>query len=164
MGKVRGVLQLRHHPELHKIKKGDIYVEAKMYRDDKYWKSWKGNEVKSGGILFNLGIHYIDLMIFILGKPTKVVYSKITKKKAEGEVQFGKYTGKFHIEIVDSREKQGRNLTIDGKEINLSNKDNLSYEDLHKEVYKRFEYDSGITLSETKKSLELVNQLKMWSK
>lgn len=159
MGDTKAVLQLRHHPKLVDVEKGDIFVEAKMFRDDVYWDSWKGNKEKSGGILYNLGVHYIDLMIFLLGDPVKVLEANVTDTLAKGKVQFEGYTGEFHIEIVDSKEKQGRNLTVNGKEICLSNQENLSYEDLHYKVYEEFEKGEGIDVSTANKALDLIKHI-----
>jgi UDP-N-acetyl-2-amino-2-deoxyglucuronate dehydrogenase len=157
---VKTVLQLRYHPELQKISKPkNLYVEAKMFRDDKYWKSWKGNDVMSGGILYNLGVHYIDLAIFLLGDTWEIESVQKTRKKVVAKVRFGESYASFHIEIVKNRKKQGRRLFADGKEITLSNADNLSYEDLHKEVYKEFIAGRGIGLDESQKSLKLIKAI-----
>lgn len=162
MGGVKTVLQLRYHPELRKLNKPkEIFITAKMFRDDKYWKSWKGNEVMSGGVLYNLGVHYIDLAIFLLGDSWEIVWAKKSKKKVMAIVRFGDSLVDFHIEIVDSKDKQGRKLIADGKEITLSNQENLSYEDLHKEVYKDFIAGRGIGLEEAKKGLKLIKAI--WS-
>lgn len=156
---VNGVLQLRHHPKLQGLKPKDVDVTAKMFRDDTYWNGWKGNEQKSGGILFNLGIHYIDLLIFLLGNPVRIVKSSISPKLARGEVQFERGVGRYHIEILDSREGQIRKILADGQEVSLSDKDNLSYEDLHVEVYKDLMNFRGKKPSECAKSIKLVQQL-----
>ena len=34
-----------------------------MVRDEKYFRSWKGDPKKTGGIFYNLFIHYIDLSL-----------------------------------------------------------------------------------------------------
>lgn len=156
---VKTVLQLRHHPELKGIKAQRAYIEAKMYRDETYWNSWKGQEVKSGGILYNLGVHYIDLLIYLLGRPKKILEVATGITCASGMIKFERGEGKYLIQAVDSREKQGRRIIVNGKEINLSDKDNLSYEDLHKEVYKDFMKGKGVGVSEAKKSLDLIKQL-----
>ena len=161
---VNTVLQLRYHPALRNLKAKDVFVKAVMFRDEHYWDSWKGNFVKSGGILFNLGIHYIDLLIFLLGKPKYIENVSITDALATGKVLFENGSGTFHIEIVDSREKANRSILVDGKEINLSNKDNLSYEDLHKDAYLHFIDGNGIPLKEAYKSLKLVHDLYLMSK
>lgn len=157
---VNTVLQLRYHPELQKINKPkELYVEAKMFRDQKYWKSWKGDEVMSGGILYNLGVHYIDLAIFLLGDSWRIDWVTKSNKQIIAGVYFGDSYATFHIEIVKTRKQQGRKLIADGNEITLSNADNLSYEDLHKAVYRDFIAGCGINLTEADKSLKLINAI-----
>lgn len=157
---VKTVLQLRYHPALKKIKKPkELIIEAKMFRDENYWKSWKGNDVMSGGILYNLGIHYIDLAIFLLGNNWEILKVQKNKKKVVADIRFGKSIAHIHIEAVNDRKKQGRKLLADGKEVILSNQDNLSYEDLHKEVYKAFLAGNGIGIKEAEKSLKLVEAI-----
>ena len=157
---VKTILQLRHHPALQKLNKPkEITVEAKMFRDDVYWNSWKGNEVMSGGILYNLGVHYIDLAVFLLGDSWEILSVERDKKKVVAEVKFGDSMAGFHIEIVDSKDKQGRRLLADGKEITLSNQENLSYEDLHTEVFDEFIKGRGIDLREANKSLKLIKAI-----
>ncbi|KKQ48580.1 MAG: Lipopolysaccharide biosynthesis protein wbpB [Candidatus Shapirobacteria bacterium GW2011_GWE1_38_10] len=154
------VLQLRHHPKMQKIKKPkELFIEAKMFRDEKYWNSWKGNDIMSGGVLFNLGIHYIDLAIFLLGNKWKILRVYKKKRKVVADIRFGKSLAHVHIEIVSNRKKQGRKLLMDGQEIILSNQDNLSYEDLHKQVYQDFLAGKGVTVKEAEKSLKLTSAI-----
>lgn len=172
---VNTVLQLRKHPELQNMAKPSrLSVVAKMYRDNKYWKSWKGQETLSGGILYNLGVHYIDLAIFLLENKWQVIEVKKTNKFidalgyhacvcVEAKVDFDGVPVDFHIEVVDKKEDQGRSVTInEGKEITLSNAENLSYEDLHIEVYKDFLADKGIGLWEAGQSLNLIEDILKW--
>lgn len=166
MNGVKTVLQLRYNPAvmmLRERKPQNMHVEAKMFRDKKYWKSWKGNEVMSGGVLYNLGVHYIDLLIYILGDEWEILRVKKTKKRIKGMIQFGERLATFHIEVLDRRKDQTRKLYADGTEVILSNQDNLSYEDLHKEVYKDFVLGGGVPLEEADKSLELIKAILEWN-
>ena len=135
------VLQLRHHPKMQKIKKPkELFIEAKMF-------------------LCNLGIHYIDLAIFLLGNKWKILRVYKKKRKVVADIRFGKSLAHVHIEIVSNRKKQGRKLLMDGQEIILSNQDNLSYEDLHKQVYQDFLAGKGVTVKEAEKSLKLTSAI-----
>lgn len=54
------VLQLRYLPNLpEKAEK----VVAHFVRDDAYFESWKGDPKKTGGLFYNLFIHYVSLAI-----------------------------------------------------------------------------------------------------
>lgn len=52
------VLQLRYLPNLPKKAKR---VSVTMVRDETYFESWKGDARQTGGIFYNLFVHYIDL-------------------------------------------------------------------------------------------------------
>jgi len=115
------VLQLRHHPlvsEMRKAVKKDnkVELEIAVKRDKEYFKGWKGDESKSGGMLFNLGVHYFDLAFYLTkGKKVEII-NKITATETEKNPR--------------------RIIRINGKEFNLSSKDNLSEENLHKYIYR----------------------------
>ena len=156
---VNGVLQLRYHPKLQNLSPKKVSVTAKMFRDEQYWKSWKGNQKKSGGVLFNLGVHYIDLLIFLLGNPVNIQSAYADDKLAKGVIEFERGIGDYHIEILDSRDGQIRKILVDGNEISLSDKDNLSYEDLHTDVYRNLKWGNGIKPSECKKAVKLIEEL-----
>jgi UDP-N-acetyl-2-amino-2-deoxyglucuronate dehydrogenase len=162
MDGVNAVLQLRYNPAIMHLKLHPperMHVEAKMFRGVKYFNSWKGNEVMSGGILYNLGVHYIDLLVHIFGTDWKILGVRKSKKCVTGTIRFGEKIATFHVEIVNRRKKQGRILQADGAEVILSNQENLSYEDLHKEVYKEMLEGRGIGLSEAQKALDLVKAI-----
>lgn len=164
---VNTVLQLRYNPAVKMLMINppkEMTVEAKMYRGKKYWKSWKGNPVKSGGVLYNLGVHYIDLLVHIFGEDWAIEKVKKTKKMVSGDLVFrlsddDYRKAHFHIEVVDDRKKQGRVLSADGTDVILSTQDNLSYEDLHIEVYREFVAGRGINIYEAEPSLELIEEI-----
>jgi len=58
--KINVVLQLRYLPGLPE--KADS-VKAVFVRDEAYFKTWKGDARKTGGLFLNLFIHFIDLAI-----------------------------------------------------------------------------------------------------
>lgn len=58
--KINIVLQLRYLPNLPE--KADL-VSVRFVRNEDYFKSWKGDARNTGGLFYNLFIHYIDLAI-----------------------------------------------------------------------------------------------------
>lgn len=56
--KINIVLQLRYLPNLPE--KADL-VSVRFVRDEAYFKSWKGDARNTGGLFYNLFIHYIYL-------------------------------------------------------------------------------------------------------
>jgi len=67
-------------------------------RKQSYYSDWHGNWKLDGGVLAQQGIHYIDLLNYLLGKPTKcisTISNKINKLQAEDT----------HTAIVEYRNK-----------------------------------------------------------
>ena len=155
------VLQLRHHPVIKDIEAKDkniVEMDIAVYRDEKYHLGWKGQDEKSGGLLFNLGIHYFDLLIHLFGEPTTIT-SNIEKKRAGGTLIGVIYFWSWRIIIDASPREQHRIFKINGKDYNFSSKDNLSYENLHKFVYRDLLSGKGVLPEDAMRSICLVEKL-----
>lgn len=159
-GSVFCVLQLRKRlpKDIERPKKVDLILN--FHRDQSYWDGWKGDESKSGGILYNLGIHYIDYLIQLLGDNPEICYKMCDKDFAAGFLKFGETKVHYKMTIDKSKPIQ-RTITLDGKEINLSNQENLSYEDLHKYVYEDFTKGQGVLPSDALRAIKLVEKLRV---
>jgi len=159
------VLQLRYHPLVNKMKseigegKHDIEIDISVYRDQKYHNGWKGRRERSGGICFNLGIHYFDTFLCLFGKPEKTTTSLLADRVAEGTMESDNYNCRWRVSTNEKRETQRRLFKIDGKEYNFSSQDNLSYENLHHFVYRDLLKGKGLSSAEALKSIELVEAL-----
>src|SRR3990167_6165931 len=76
---VNTVLQLRYHPEVIRakaLKPYSIELRLNFKRGDDYFNGWKGDNSKSGGLLYNLGIHYFDLLFYLLGEKVEPRWAK----------------------------------------------------------------------------------------
>lgn len=163
------VMQLRCNPKVIELKsnnfRGDIGIYVKTYREDKYWDSWKGNPNKSGGLLYNMGVHYIDLLCHLLGEPINILNSTYNGKNlASGEVQFVNGIGKYHIEITNEPVAVVRKISINGEEVDLEGAtipltDSGQVINLHTEVYRKFLSGDRVGVSEAKKSINLIKTL-----
>ena len=166
LGKVFVVLQLRHHPlvkELReKIRGGKFYnieMDISVYRDEEYYAGWKGMSNRSGGVLFNLGIHYFDLLMYLFGDPHRVSTISLDEKTGSGELEGSNFLCKWRVSTGERQDNQRRTFKIDGSEYNFSSKDNLSYENLHRFVYEDLLNNKGVGPAEAAKSIELVEKL-----
>ena len=151
---VSAMLQLRYHPVLEEIeikesKRYKVEMNISVKRDQSYWDSWKGDQRRSGGILFNIGIHYFDLLILLFGNEYHVVDSFVSDRTANGYIWFKNADVKFRLAITS--DYSSRSLSIDGSHMNLSKEDNLSSEDLHTAAYREFVKGNGIPISEALK-------------
>lgn len=155
------VYQLRYHPSVKKLKeeikeneKYQIEIDISVHRDKDYWKSWKGKWDKSGGILFNLGIHYFDLLLHLFGEPIEISIKLLTDKKGKGIIEGRNYFCNWQINTDIPKENQQRIFKI-----NETNYDFSSKENLHIFVYRDLLKRKGVTPKEALKSVELIEKI-----
>jgi len=156
------ILQLRYHPLLKEIKvkkMNEIEMDISVYRDEKYFNGWKGDEEKSGGILFNLGIHYFDILFQLFGKPIASACDTDIRT-AQGLISGEKYRCLWKLSVNEKRENQRRIFRINKKEYNFSKKDNLAYENLHKYVYRDLIQGKGVKAKDVVWLISFIQDLK----
>ena len=155
------VYQLRYHPTVRKIKAEvkeaenyQIEMDISVHRDEDYWQSWKGREKKSGGILFNLGIHYFDLLLYLFGEPTEVLTKSLSYKTGQGKISGKNYECNWRISAEAPKGKQNRLFRINGVDYDFDVKENL-----HFYVYQDLLEGKGITPQEALKPVELIEKI-----
>ena len=155
------VAQLRCHPATKELKEKisqegnyKIKIDISVHRDKNYFQSWKGQKEKSGGVLFNLGIHYFDLLLYLFGPSQKIQTSFLTETKGEGIIEGKNYLCQWRINTEEEKEKQKRVFEINGASYNFS-----STENLHIYVYKDLLEEKGTTPKEALKSIELIEKI-----
>jgi UDP-N-acetyl-2-amino-2-deoxyglucuronate dehydrogenase len=151
-----GIMQLRMHPVAMKLKNIASNIENPTsgkisfitHRDEDYKKSWKVSTQKSGGILFNLGVHYFDLLIQAFGKPINSRVLSLDDFHAFGSTEFVNLSidWKFSIRDDDLPANQNtlREFIINNQTIDFSNVSN----DLHFENYKEIINNKQFKLSD----------------
>lgn len=160
------VLQLRYHPDIEKIKsyiknkkKNKIEMGISVFRDENYYKSWKGQKERSGGVLLNLGVHYFDLLIYLFGEPKTAVLKTLDEKTGTGIIEGENYICNFRISTAEEKGKQKRVFKINDRQYNFSSKENLSYENLYGFLYKDLLKKRGVCPKEALKSIRLIEKL-----
>lgn len=177
--RIHPVLQLRLHPAVRKLRPrlktmlSDHHVAAHLAyvtrRGRWYRESWKGDEIRSGGILMNLGIHFFDLACHLFGPP-RSVHSAVTEKARaamarSGRVDFDRASLSWSLSTCDEdlpeevRAHQGhahRSLTIDYEQIDFSH----GFEDLHEKVYENVLAGQGPSLQDARAGIELVHRIR----
>ena len=162
---VNVVHQLHFHPLFNticdKLKNANkIKAVLKAYRDDDFWNSWKGDEQKSGGVIYILGSHIIDLLVSALGNNFKIINAIDGMKKSYGLINIGGKDIEYDFEFLPSRDGQTRHLEIDGEKYVLSTKDNLSFEGLHYKVYQALINGNITKLDDVKPSIMIMDKIK----
>lgn len=166
--KVFNILQLRLHPSIkllkHMIDRSKHYIVHLSYitpRGPWYFQSWKGNEKRSGGIETNIGIHFFDMLIWLFGDVQSVEVSVRNEKLSAGVLQLESANVEWFLsldrnDLPDKSQKFHRSMNVDGEEIRFDN----VFSELHTESYRDILSGCGYGIEETKKSIELVQQIR----
>lgn len=163
MKDVYSILQLRRNPELRLARsmtdegQYECEMKIKLHRGDFYFDGWKADEMKSGGLIYNIGIHYFDLLQWFFGKP---IVPPLTLRKdprnATGIINFINAKVKWELSISAPMDNQIRQLKIGKTYLDLSQ----NFEGLHTKVYKDAKAGFGITPKEAGKAIKLIENMK----
>ena len=165
--KVLTILQLRLHPVIKELKKQVQNSNEKFKIKLKYitprgmWYdySWKGDIDKSGGVLFNIGIHFFDMLIWIFGEPV-IDNVQISNKKALGKLNFKNAEVEFYLSIdyndLPHKEwKAFRSLNINDKDYDFSE----GFTELHNISYEKIIDGEGFGINDIFPAIELIEKM-----
>jgi len=157
---VYSVLQLRYSEKLigikHELENMDNTEVTITYiapRGSWYDYSWKGDEIKSGGIAMNIGIHLFDLMIWIFGSNYVIKEVKKINHGIKGKITFGNNTVNF---LLSTHGEQNKKIIYNHKIYDFSE----NFTELHEEVYSAIVAGSGIGIDSCMDSLKLVQDIR----
>lgn len=166
--KVYTILQLRTLKEIRKLKnkiskskkKYEIQINYITPRGHWYKSTWKADKKKSGGVIFNIGIHLLDLLCYLFGDYKKYRLFENKDTTARGEVFFEKAKAKFLLSI-DKKflkkydKKVVRDFIINGKKIDLVK----NFETAHLDTYNSIIKKKSFSVYDVKKSINLAIDL-----
>jgi UDP-N-acetyl-2-amino-2-deoxyglucuronate dehydrogenase len=161
------IMQLRYHDFYQELKtlldnaNGEVHLDFLTKRKADYQDSWKVDKEKSGGILFNIGIHYIDLFISLLGMPNSSMVHKLDSMNAKGILEFEKIQLAWNFSLdgqgLDKNKEGLRQVRINDTQYDFSS---VSH-DLHYLNYKDIVHMSGCnfnSLKDTYKTIFSINE------
>lgn len=173
------VLQLRLHPAIVALKekimaspagkKHQVDLQYITSRGHWYHASWKGDIQKSGGIATNIGVHFFDMLLWIFGDVKGNAVTKHTADTAAGTLELEKATVNWMLSIdaetlpaaIKAQGKRTfRTLTINNEAIEFSD----GFTELHTQSYNDIISGKGFRLSETRKAIELVHDIRNFIK
>jgi UDP-N-acetyl-2-amino-2-deoxyglucuronate dehydrogenase len=173
--KVFTILQVRLHPAImalrEKILTGppdSVYNVDLSYitsRGKWYYRSWKGNLEKSGGIGTNIGIHFFDLLTWIFGPVQENTVHVLRPEKAAGLLRLEKARVRWFLsidynDIPDTIKGKGlrtyRSLNVENTEIEFSD----GFTDLHTESYRQLLAGNGFGMNEARPSVEIAHTIR----
>lgn len=179
--KVWCILQLRHHSSIKDLKNNLVNLNNASNsqvdltyitpRDKNYLETWKGDSSKSGGILFNIGLHFFDMLIYVYGDVKSISMHHRDPHVLSGLINFEKVNVRWFLSIIDKHSpyyskkdnQTYRSITIDGKELDFS----VGFNDLHTESYKDILRNDGFGIEDNKpvmRLLENINNLEIIKK
>ncbi len=173
--RVFGILQLRLHPTIAKLKKQvesspkdkifDIDLSYITSRGHWYHYSWKGESDKSGGIATNIGVHFFDMLSWIFGAVKQSEVHLSDRSRSAGLLVLERARVRWFLsingnDVPPSLQANGqrtyRSITIDGTELEFSD----GFADLHTESYRQILAGHGFGLDDARPSIELVHSIR----
>jgi UDP-N-acetyl-2-amino-2-deoxyglucuronate dehydrogenase len=173
--KVYTILQLRLHPSIKALReqirngpKDKIYDLDLSYitsRGNWYYRSWKGDVSKSGGIATNIGVHFFDMLTWVFGSVKENIVHLLNDQKAGGLLKLEHANIRWFLsidynDIPEDVRKSGkrtyRSLQMGDQEIEFSD----GFTDLHTEMYREIMAGRGFGLMDTKQSINIVYHIR----
>lgn len=173
--KINTILQLRLHPNIIQLKKEiDAAPDEKIFdvtltyitsRGKWYHHSWKGDEMKSGGIATNIGIHFFDMLLWVFGEKKNLKITSYEADKAAGVLELKKARVKWMLSINEQDlppdaklkgKRTFRSLQMNGNEIEFSD----GFTELHTKSYFEILAGRGFGLEDARPSIELTHEIR----
>ena len=173
------ILQLRLHPSIVALKekidaepegiKHQVELEYITSRGHWYYASWKGDIQKSGGIATNIGVHFFDMLMWIFGDVKENIVTEHSMSTASGVLELANATVKWRLsidantlpeDVKAAGKRTFRALNIDGESFEFSD----GFTELHTTSYENILAGKGFPLMETRRSIELVHNIRNFKK
>ena len=161
------LIQLKNNlkNKFNKNKKYHVNLNYITSRGDWYKKSWKTDIRKSGGIIFNIGIHFFDIIFWIFGKPKISYLKKYSKTFCKGfistdiaNINWVLSTDKKYLpqKIKKTNQRFFREIKINNKIFEFSK----TFENLHLENYVSILKDKEPDISSCNNLIKFAEEIK----
>ena len=168
--RVYAVLQLRHHPEVIALKKRfenysgpPVPVELTYItpRGPWYHVSWKGDPERSGGLLMNIGIHFVDLLLWVFGDCEGAELGAWSEARVAGELLLKRARVKWELsaegkDATGARVVGVRHLSVEGVDCDLS----TGAEALFSTLYGSVLSGNGWGIKDARPAIELAHAMR----
>ena len=173
-GKLWSILQLRLHDSIINLKQKSLNLDPKHNmavdltyitpRNKEYLDSWKGDALKSGGVLVNIGLHFFDMLIYIFGE---IKSSEVHHKHPHvlsGVIIFESVSVRWFLSILEKHSPKSKNsnenltyrsITFDGDELDFS----AGFNDLHTLAYKDILNGNGFGIDQNRPVMSLLEEI-----
>lgn len=176
--RVYTVLQLRHLPKLQSLwfssrssqnstftvngaltHRRQVQLKYVTPRGAWYHTSWKGQIERSGGIITNIGIHMLDMLMWLYGGVDGATVTARSSTRAMGSLTLACADVQWLLSIdeTDTPDKKAfRSLIVDGEACEFSD----GFTGLHTKVYEETLAGNGHGISVTRPAVELAYRLR----
>jgi UDP-N-acetyl-2-amino-2-deoxyglucuronate dehydrogenase len=170
--KISTILQLRLHPAIRALRdkvatSGRRHAVDLTYitsRGRWYHASWKGEDVKSGGVATNIGVHFFDMLAFLFGPLVSQKAHLRDANAAGGSLTYERADVRWFLSVdandlpesVRGRQTTFRSITVDGEEIEFSD----GFTDLHTRSYEEILAGRGFGLEDVRFSVQVVSDFR----
>ena len=164
--KIFTILQLRNNEKIGLIKKiikNKTYLKCNLEyvtpRGGWYDYSWKGNDLYSGGILFNIGSHLFDFLIYIFGKYKDFHINKVNNRNISGIIYFKKAEVKWSLSLdqYNGTMMSKREIIIDNHKYDLAK----TFQNNHLSCYKSIlKNDKNFLARNSVDAINLINEMR----
>jgi UDP-N-acetyl-2-amino-2-deoxyglucuronate dehydrogenase len=166
---INTILQLRLHPSIIALKEQieqegdkihDVDLTYITSRGNWYFISWKGQHEKAGGVATNIGIHFLDMLIWIFGDVKKNIVHVNDFQRAAGYLELEKArirwflsvdSGDLPGEIKANGQRTWRSILVNNEEVEFS----TGFTELHTRSYEMIMKSKGFGIENARKSIEL---------
>ncbi len=171
---VYSILQLRLHDAIiaarqsvlagDRTRKKNVVLTYITSRGGWYHRSWKGDPMRSQGLVTNIGIHFFDMLQFLFGKlqESRVYLSEESRFSGYLEYEHARVQWFLSIDANDlPAEVKGikttfRNIVIDDIPLEFSE----GFTELHRTSYEHILRGDGFGLADARPSIEAVESIR----
>jgi len=170
---VHAVLQLRLHPEVQRMAaeaqsgRHGVELDYVLARGPEFLASWHGREDRSGGLIFEIGVHFLDFLLTIFGPADQVQVHERTAQRVTGELRLARADVRWRLSVDPEDvppEKRGeaypshRVLAVDGHDYDLAR--GRGTVGLHTKLYEDILSGGGFGLADARPAVALADQVR----
>lgn len=156
--RVKTVLQLRYHPAILAAKaavsgRHQVNLDYCTPRGKWYQVSWKGNPEKSGGLITNIGIHLLDMLLWLYGSCLTLNVTTQTPEEVSGTMRLEHADVTWKLSVKGDRK---RSMTVDGVDVDFTS----GFDDLHTAVYRDILAGQGYGINDVYPAIALAQRIR----
>lgn len=177
-GRVSTILQLRLHDSVlgvmsrldeafvagHRPEREQVELTYVSPRGPWYDESWKGDPRLSGGVVVNIGIHFLDLLLWMFGTCSESLVFLSEPRRASGWLRLARANVRWFLSVdasdlprtVDGSRSCRSLRVLDGEPIDISG----GFEELHTKSYAAILAGRGFGIETARPSVELAYRIR----